>query len=79
MSIFPGFGGSMPAPPPPPPPPPPPVERTDPAIAEAKRNLEASEARRRGRRKTVLTNSGREVSGGSSILRPSADDNSTLG
>lgn len=81
MSIFPGFGGSMPAPPPPPPPPPDPIERTDPAIAEAKRKLEQSESKRRGRRNTLLTKAGRDVSGGSSILRPSAtdDDNSTLG
>ena len=79
MSIFPGFGGSMPAPPPPPPPPPPPVPRTDPAIAEAKRKLEASESRRRGRRGSMLTEAGQEVSGGS-VLRPSADDdNSKLG
>jgi hypothetical protein len=56
------------------------VERTDPAIAEAKKKLEASEAKRRGRRNTVLTKAGRELSGGSSIFRPVADDdNSTLG
>ena len=80
MSIFPGFGGSMPAPPPPPPPPPPPVERTDPAIAAAKRKLEASEAKRKGRRQNILTSQGRQVRGGSSIFRPTADDdNSTLG
>ena len=80
MSLFPGFGGSMPAPPPPPPPPPPPVERTDPAIAESKRKLEASEAKRKGRRQNILTNSGRQTVGGSSIFRPSAeDDNTTLG
>ena len=80
MSIFPGFGGpSAPAPPPPPPPPPPPIERTDPSIAAAKRKLEESEAKRRGRRGSMLTNSGQNVSGGS-ILRPSAnDDQSTLG
>ena len=79
MSLFPGFGGSMPAPPPPPPPPPPPVERTDPAIAEAKQKLEASEAKRRGRRGSMLTKAGQTVSGGS-VLRPSADDdNTTLG
>tara|TARA_R110002020_G_scaffold471044_1_gene697448 strand:- start:4179 stop:4412 length:234 start_codon:yes stop_codon:yes gene_type:complete len=77
MSIFPGFGGA-PSPPPPPPPPPPPVQRTDPGIAEAKRKLEASEAKRRGRRSSMLTQSG-QVTGGS-ILRPSADDdNSKLG
>jgi hypothetical protein len=80
MSLFPGFGGpSAPAPPPPPPPPPPPIERDDPSIAAAKKKLEASEAARRGRRGTMLTKSGQNVSGGS-ILRPSAnDDQSTLG
>ena len=49
MNIFPGFGSSPPAPPPLPPPPPPPPERTDPAIENAKRDLKASVARRRGR------------------------------
>jgi len=79
MSIFPGFGAPSAAPPPPPPPPPPPIERDDPSIAAAKKKLEASEAARRGRRGTMLTNSGQNVSGGS-ILRPSAnDDQSTLG
>jgi hypothetical protein len=80
MSLFPGFGGGgAPPPPPPPAPPPPPIERTDPAIAAAKKNLEASEAKRRGRRGTMLTKSGQNVSGGT-LLRPSADDdNSNLG
>ena len=77
MSIFPGFGSpSAPAPPPPPPPPPPPIERTDPGIAEAKKKLEASEAARRGRRGSMLTQAGQTVTGGS-ILRPSADDDNT--
>ena len=77
MSLFPGFGSpSMPAPPPPPPEPPPPIERTDPAIAQAKKNLEASEAKRSGRRGTLLTRAGQDVTGGS-ILRPSADDDNT--
>jgi hypothetical protein len=80
MSIFPGFGGpSAPAPPPPPVAPPPPIERTDPSIAAAKKKLEDSEAKRRGRRGTMLTKSGQNVSGGT-LLRPSADDdNSNLG
>ena len=77
MSLFPGFGSpSMPAPPPPPPAPPPPIERTDPSIAAAKKQLEASEARRQGRRSTLLTQAGKTATGGS-ILRPSADDDNT--
>ena len=75
MSIFPGFGGGS-APAPPPPPPPPPVQRTDPGIAEAKRKLEASEAKRSGRRGSMLTQAGQNVTGGS-VLRPFADDDNT--
>jgi len=77
MSIFPGFGGGAPAVPPPPPPPPPIPERTDPAVEQASQNLAASEAKRRGRRGSILT-SGQGVQGGS-LVRPEADDNSVLG
>lgn len=80
MSIFPGFGGGgTPQAPPIPQAPPPPIERTDPAIAAAKKKLEESEANRRGRRGSMLTKSGQNVAGGS-IFRPGAtDDNSNLG
>jgi hypothetical protein len=80
MNIFPGFGGASPPPPPPlPPPPPPPPERTDPAIENAKKDLKASVARRRGRSGSILT---QNTQSGGSILNTDASgdsDNTTLG
>ena len=79
MSIFPGFGGSMPAPPPPPPPPPPPEPKPAPE-PEGKRveKEKAAMARKlRAGRKAPLTKRERQGLGGGSRLTANTDD--TLG
>ena len=66
--MLPGFSPSRPRLPPPPPPPP---QRDDPAIAEARKKLRASELRRKGRRATILTG-GEGVLGTAPLAQPRA-------
>ena len=71
----PGFSRSTPALPPAPPPPP---KRDDPAIAEARKKLRASELRRKGRRSMVVTG-GEGVLGEAPLIQPQARGAQVLG
>ena len=68
-------GGGGPSLPPPPPPPP---TRDDPAIAEARKKLRASELRRKGRRATIITG-GAGVLGEAPLIQPQARGAQLLG
>lgn len=68
------FGGSPKIPPPPPPPP----TRADPAIAESRKKLRASELRRKGRRATIITG-GAGVLGEAPLIQPQASGAQLLG
>lgn len=71
------FGGGSRSPSLPPPPPPLP-KRDDPAIAESKKKLRASELRRKGRRSFILTG-GRGVLGEAPLAQPQAGGAQLLG
>ena len=70
------FGGAKtPALPPAPPPPP---TRDDPAIAESRKKLRASELRRKGRRASIITG-GAGVLGEAPLIQPQARGAQLLG
>lgn len=77
MNIWPGFGGSTPAPPAALAPIP---TREDPALAEAREKTRLAERRRKGRAATILTDQGEgESLGTGAVARPEARKAQVLG